>query len=289
MRLIFRHQDHAPLSRMDVRLKIGIGAALSVGSVLIDSVASLGILALIGMLICWCARPNRLQIRVIVTSALFLVWGVMFSQGLFYSEFPRTVWIRILPQGTIFKDGLCIYAEGVRHGLVQSLRMITMVLTGYAICFTTEPDRFFRGLVAMRIPFALSFMAVTAIRFIPVAAQEFSTVRTAMRLKGYVPFRNGLRDTLVTEVASLRPVLAGTIRRSQEVALSIVTRGFSLDHPRTSLHSERLNAADWILLWILLFAVLFLTGCKLLFWLYQQEFYYSTDLRVLYQFVRDWL
>jgi len=224
-----------------------------------------------------------------VLSTALLVWGAMLSQGLFYSRFPRTVLVEIWPSGRLFREGLNIYTEGIQHGLFQSLRLKAVMLTGYAICFTTQPDAFFRGLTAMRVPFALSFMAVTAIRFIPVVAQEFSTVRRAMRLKGYRPFRNGIRDTLLTEVAGLRPILAGTIRRSEEVAVSIVTRGFAFGAPRTSLREQRIRPRGWALLVALATVTLSAALCKTLFWLYQQEVYYHSSLRWAYRIAREWL
>jgi len=167
--------------------------------------------------------------------------------------------------------------------------MIAVTLTGYAICFTTQPDQFYRGLLAMRMPFSVAFMAVSAIRFIPVVAGEFATVRRAMAMKGYRPLRLGLRDTLATEVASLRPVLSGAIRRSEEVAISIVTRGFAVGRPRTALYEDRLAPAQWSALLGLFLTVAGAGACKLLFWLYVTELYYASPLRPLYHFTRVWL
>ena len=283
-----RHLD-TPLGRADARLKMALGFTMSVLSILADSRFSLLVLAAGGAAICALSKPGRAQVRMIFISCVLLVWGLMFSQAIFYNQFPRTILVRILRPNGLLPDGVNLYYEGLRYGMVQSLRMLAVVLTGYAICFTTQPDQFFRGLIAMRVPFALSFMAVTAIRFIPVAVQEFTAVRTAMRLKGYRPFRNGLRDTLSTEIASLRPILAGTIRRSEEVAVSIVTRGFAVGELRTSLKEERLSARAWGLLAAMAAVVLGMAVCKALFWLYQYELYYASSLRWLYGIAREWL
>ncbi|NQU44783.1 energy-coupling factor transporter transmembrane protein EcfT [bacterium] len=283
-----RHLD-APFGQLDVRLKMAIGFSISALVVLADSLPFLAGLALCGLVFCALSRPTLGQVRLILFSSALLIWGLMFSQGLFYNQYPRTVLIPFLPSNRFFPDGLNIYREGIHYGLFQSLRMVAVMLTGYAVCFTTEPDRFFRGLLAMRMPYSLSFMAVTAIRFIPIVAQEFGTVRRAMRLKGYRPFRNGLRDTLRTEVSSLRPVLAGTIRRSEEVALSILTRGFAFGIRRTSYREARLGPKSWLLLAALAALVLAVMTCKTLFWLYHHQVYYSPALRPIYAFARQWL
>lgn len=289
MQDVFARRLDSPMGRLDVRVKLALGFTISVLSVLADRPGALAALALAGLVACASGRPGRAQVQLIAFSSLLMVWGLMFSQGLFYSQYPRTVLFEIWPPGRLFREGLNVYTEGIHYGMVQSLRMLAVMLTGYAVCFTTEPSEFFLGLTAMRVPFALSFMAVTAIRFVPVAAREFTTVRQAMRLRGYRPFANGLGATLAAEASSLRPILAGAIRRSEEIAVSIVTRGFSIDSPRTSLREIRLSGAGWLALIAMGATLLTVGSSKVLFWLYQEEIHYHSSLRPLYQLARDWL
>jgi energy-coupling factor transport system permease protein len=279
----------APLVRLDVRLKLALGGCLSLAMVLGDSLAVLGAGCGVGLALFLASRPTLVQTRLVLVSCGLLLWGMMLSQGLFYDRFPRHPLLTLLPPNALLRDGLCIYHEGLRHGLEQSLRMLALGLAGYAICFSTEPDRFLRGLLALRVPYGLAFMAVAAIRFLPIAAAEFQAVRTAMRLKGYRPLRRGLRATVRTEIASLRPVLLGTIRRSEEIALSVQTRGFELGAPRTALAADRWGLGHWLLAGALLLVAGALATAKVLFWLYVQQLYYAPALRPLYAFVRLWL
>ena len=286
---LFNRNATSPLGRLDVRLKMAIAFSMSLLVVLVDSVPMLAAVAAIGAIVFLLSGPNASQLKLVGVTLALVVWGLMLSQGIFYNRFPRHALVVLVEPNWLFPDGLKIYSQGIYYGMVQSLRFTAMGLAGYAICFSTEPGRFLRGLLAMRLPFSLAFMAVSAIRFIPLVAEEFRTVRTAMRLKGYRPFRGGIRDTIRVEVAGLRPVLAGTIRRSQEVALSILTRGFSLDLKRTSLDDERFQAWHWAALTGMIGVVAATSVCKVLFWLYQHEVYYAAWLRPLYAFVRDWL
>lgn len=286
---IFARNNTSPLGRLDVRVKMALGFSMSLLVVLAGSLTLLGGLAIAGLLIFVLSYPRRPQRRLAFITCALLVWGMMFSQALFYSRSPRYALIVICEPNWLFTDGLKVYVQGIRHGAIQSLRVVAVMLTGYAVCFSTEPDRFLRGLRAAGVPFSLAFMAVSAVRFIPVVAQEFHTARLAMRLKGYRPFRNGVRDTIASEIAGLRPVLVGAIRRSQQVALSIVTRGFSFGANRTSLHGGPLRARHRCALAGLAMLVIAVAGCKALFWLYQQELYYWAVLRPVYAFTRDWL
>jgi energy-coupling factor transport system permease protein len=286
---LFNRNTSSPLGRLDVRLKLAIGFFMSLLVVLVDRLPTLAACAGIGLGLFLASRPNASQVKLAAVTSLLVVWALIFSQAIFYNRFPRRALVVLVEPNWFFADGLKIYAEGISYGMIQSLRILAVGLSGYAICFSTEPDRFMRGLLAMRVPYSLSFMAVTAIRFLPLVAEEFRAVRTAMRLKGYRPFRGGIASTVRTEVASLRPILAGTVRRSQEVALSILARGFALDAKRTSLCEDRFRAWHWAVLLGMIAVVAAIAACKVLFWLYQHEVYYAAGLRPLYALVREWL
>ena len=274
------------LSRVDVRLKIILSCYLSVVVVLIDSPYLLAVTAICGLGLLIIGIPSRMQIKLTLFTVIPLVWGIMISQGMFYNRFPREMIVEFLEPNWFFREGLRLYLQGIYHGLIQSLRMITMVLTGYAICFSTPPESFLRGLTALKCPYSFSFMASSAIRFIPVTAMEFRTVRSALRLKGYKPFRNGLIDTIKTEIYILRPILAATIRRSEDVALSIITRGFSFSEQRTTLYELKINRREWGVIICMGIVVLAVVCCKLLFWLYRYEIFYHASLRPIYHFCR---
>jgi energy-coupling factor transport system permease protein len=289
MREYFARSQDSPLGRLDVRVKMAMAFSISLLAVLGSSVTLLGALAVVGLIVFFSGRPNARQVRLVAFTCALVVWGMMFSQAIFYDRYPRHALVTLLEPNAVFRDGLRIYAQGIRYGMVQSMRVLAVMLTGYGVCFSTAPDRFLRGLRAMHVPFSLAFMAVTAVRFIPILAEEFQSVRQAMRLKGYRPFKRGLRDTIRTEIGSLRPVLGGVIRRSQNVALSVVTRGFGFGRERTALRHERLRLNHWLALAAMLVVVGSVATGKLLFWLYQQQIYYSAALRPLYEFTRDWL
>lgn len=286
---LFAVKKTSPMSRWSAKLKMALGFAMSFWVVLVDSLPALAAAAAAGLLILLFARPNRSQWKLVLVTTLLVVWGLLLSQALFYQRCPRRAVVVLLEPNWFFEDGLKIYAEGIRHGLVQSLRITAVGLVSYAICFSTAPDQFLRGLLGLGLPFGLAFMATSAIRFLPVVAGEFRAVRTAMRLKGYRPFRRGLWDTIHTEISSLRPVLAGSIRRSQEVALSILARGFSPLGRRSSLVDQRVPAAQRLAIAVLILLVLGVGACKLVFLLYQYQIFYTPQLRPLYAFVRNWL
>ncbi len=289
MILLLDRNDKSPFGRRSVILKLAICFGTSLMVVLLDSVISLAFLTTASAGVFLLSRPSRAQARLVLFLFAFIVWGVMVSQAMFYNRFPRDILFTILPPNPMMTEGLRIYVQGIEHGLIQSFRMIAVGFCGYAVCFSTEPDDFLKGFVALKVPFSLAFMAVSAIQFIPVAAEALLETRTAMRLKEYRPLKRGLRQTVRTEIGALRAVLAGTIRRSEEKSLSILTRGFDFDGKRTFLNEERLPAGERTALVFMAAAVLTLSTAKTLFWLYEHEIWGASSLRELYAFTREWL
>lgn len=275
--------------RLKVEIKLSIGFSMSVAAVLADSLPFLSTLLLIGIVVFGLSGPNHSQVKLVWSISVLLVWGLIFSQSIFYSHYPRDTLLTIVDPNPFFREGLRVYLQGIHHGATQSFRMLAIGFVGYAICFSTEPDEFLAGLMAFKVPFSLAFMAVSAIQFVPIVVEEVRQIRIAMVLKGYRPFRAGIWQTVQTEIGTLGSVLAGTIRRSEEKALSIMTRGFDIRGTRTSLYDSRLKPKE-VAVQVALFSVVFgLLAVKTLFWLYQNQIFGTSRLRTLYEFTRVWL
>ena len=59
--------------------------------------------------------------------------------------------------------GLIFYREGAAYGLLQSSRIVAMTLAGMTVCLSTSPERLLAALAWLRVPSAVSFMAVAAL------------------------------------------------------------------------------------------------------------------------------
>lgn len=285
----FEQNKKTTAANLDVRVKTVFAICMSMFTIIVDSIPALTAAAAAGALFLISVKPNKLQWKFTLFTTFALVWGLMISQGIFYRSYPRNVLFRITSANLIFPEGLALYREGIRHGLLQSCRLLAASFTGFAICFSTAPSQFLSGMRSMKVPYSLAFMTVSAVRFIPIAIQEFFTVRTALRIKGYRPFKAGLRKTVAVEISVLRPVIGATIRRSEETAMSILARGFNFHTERTSCFDKPLHPCERIAIAIIIAATTATAAVKVVFLLYIHEFYYSETLRPLYAFVREWL
>ena len=261
------------LAAVDPRLKLVWIAAFSLLSVLVDSTQALAALfvasafPLVGLRLRWRAW---LAIGGVV---LAVAWSTLMSQGIFYTGEPRTALFTIVPAfkfGAWQFEGVLFYLEGAKYGLIQSLRFSGLSLAGLAVCLSTSPDRLLGGLVRLRVPMGVAFMAMTAMRFLPAMLDEWSTVRRARRLRGYRR-RNwfapgGWYHVSRDELQLLLPVLASALRRASSLATAASSRGFSPTAERTFYPEMRMRPAESLLVALLCAGCIVVLLAKLLAW-----------------------
>lgn len=275
--------SHQWLERLDPRFKLAIVAWVSTLGVLCDSTPSLVVLTLVALLFAsglrWTGRGGLFVLGMLVAIA----WGTVLSQGLFYAASPRTALVTFIKprewHGWSF-PGLELYQEGMTYGLKQSLRMISVTLAGLTVCLSTGPERLFAALAKLRVPAAIGFMTVTALRMLPLLAAEYTVTRQARRLRGG-------RGRF--EVALLLPVLASALRRASALAISVSARGFDPSSKRTYYPPLRTSTRERWLLLMLAAVWLVVVTATFLNWLSLAGLYHRPEWQSLYRFVRHWL
>jgi energy-coupling factor transport system permease protein len=137
------------------------------------------------------------------------------------------------------------------------------------------------------VPGGAAFLATTALRFVPVALEEWRTVRRARvrRVSRAPAWRVDRR--LEDELSVLRPVIARAIRRSATLAESLEQRGF--DPVRAPIAPDRpAGLADRLALAAMAVAVLAVVGSRLTFWAWTRGVIAHPSLRPWRGFVRWW-
>lgn len=279
---------------VDPRLKLALLSAISLLAVLLDAPHSLALLALVALLLMSGLKMRPPAWGVILGLLLAIAWGTVLSQALFYGQWPRHALVTFVPAGEIWGweyAGLHFYAEGARYGLTQSLRMMAVMLTGLSVCLSTSPERLLVAFAWLRLPTAVSFTTVAALRFLPQALADWSTVRQAQHLRGFgrqalSHHKTGFWRRIRGELSLLLPVMVSLVRRSGNLADSITLRGFDPARRRTAFPPLKFHPFEKLTLGLLIAVLLLVAAAKLLFWLYQADLYYASDLRWVYDFAR---
>lgn len=281
--------------KIDARTKIIIMMICGCLVILLDSPSALLVCFLASILLVASSIPTLKQVRLLLILLFFTTWGLIYSQGIFYNAFPRTVLITLIPADFPligeWTGGIHIYREGLYHGTIQSLRFNSTLVIGCYIVWTTQPRDLLLALSQLRVPGALAFMVTTALHFIPVIASEAAAVLRSQRLRGFRFIRFNLFASVRGVINSFRPILAGNIRHATNLGASVESRGFSPETAaqRTSLRTSHMGPWDYGLLGVLSLCLMCVIGLKVLYFCYANGIYYGSWLRGIYTFTRELL
>jgi energy-coupling factor transport system permease protein len=284
------------LARRDARLKLAWLGTASLAAVLVDSAPALVGLCSVTLLVALGLGWTRRTWLVVGGILLAVAWGTVLSQAMFFAGEPRTPLITIVSPvriGWFEFPGVRLYREGASYGLLQSSRMIAMMLAGLTVCLSTSPERLLAALAWLRVPAAASFMTVAALRFLPTVADEWATVRGSCRLRGYhrrlLSVGRGAWRSWRIEAALLVPVIAASLRRAEKLATSLTARGFDAAQTRTLYPAVSMGWLDVVIVILLAALSVSLSLAKSLFWLAASGIYGPDTLAPLYEFARAWL
>lgn len=233
------------------------------------------------------SRTSSKRWYMMCTLILLGLWGSMLSQALFYAQPDRTPLFNIIDAGFpvlgALTGGITVYREGFLYGAVQGLRSASMVTMGLFVCWTSDPRELLKALSILRIPAGVSFMVVTALRFLPVLAEETGEVVTALKLRSGTRF--GRSNVLFNLKGIVSPLLARSLRRAQVLSLSVVSRGF-LDAKNQK--PAPCSGAEKALCMALL-AVSFMLICVKVSYVASNNGFYYEGLRSFYDFSINYL
>lgn len=280
------------MTKLHPHTKIILLAVVSCLVILLDSPLALFVCFLVSLCFQVSIPPSWRQIRLLILFIGLGTWGLIYSQGIFYNQFPRTVIFTLIhkdvPVIGALTGGIHLYREGLFHGAVQSLRFNTMLTVSCFIIWTTQPRDLLLALVKLRVPYSLAFMVTTGLRYIPLIGSEAQAVIRSQRLRGFRYLRLNLFHTISGILNSLRPILTNNIRRATHLSEAVESRAFSPDAAhRTSLRELKTQQQDVLLIAILLFCLLGVIGLKSIYFLYANGLYYASWLRGAYTFARE--
>ena len=280
------------IHRIDVRTKLALMGIMAVLAIGVDSAKLLFLLFLFTLSLHLVARSSVERWRLLIIFLLVGIWGAMVSQALFYNQEPRTMIACLVAPSTSWigtlTGGVFVYREGLEHGAVQALRSGIMLSCGLLLCWTTDPRQLLKCFLYWGMPYAVAFMLITSLRFLPVIFQETMIVLTAQRLRGFDSMKtlSPLR-WIRAAFFVLFPILARTIRRAATLALSVESRGFGRqERANTMLRWSRLERTICSLVFCLLGVG---AGLKTLYWLQFNGIAYFAGMRGMYDFIAGWM
>lgn len=184
------------------------------------------------------------QVPLVVVGKIEREWAKTLKGGLFLAV---VIFATNLLSFYFFR-GRHLTSDMVEFALSLTLRFIVLI-TSFSIFFlTTSPDKLSLALDKAGIPFEFNFAFITAIRFVPVLADEAQTIIDAQRSRGLELERGNFLARIRKYIPILLPLIINSIRRSLELAEAMESRAFGASRRRTNLYELKMNRKDFAVL-----------------------------------------
>ncbi|MDR1744762.1 MAG: cobalt ECF transporter T component CbiQ [Planctomycetota bacterium] len=180
------------------------------------------------------------------------------------NAFTLFLWLTVplaMPGESVARLGpLSWSGEGVSLALLATIKCNAVFLSFLALVAGTDPARIGCALERLRAPAKLAFLFLFTCRYIHVVGEEWRRLRTAAKLRGFVP-RNSLH-TYKTIGSMLGLAFINAIDRSRRVYEAMLLRGFGgTFHTVTELRGSPADGVFAALFFCALGGILLLDLC----------------------------
>jgi len=149
---------------------------------------------------------------------------------------------------SFISSGYMITSKNVEGAAAMTIRFLVLVESFSIFFLTTSPDHLGLALEQTHVPYELVFAFTTAVRFVPVLAEEAQTIMDAQKARGLELERGNFLKRIRNYIPILIPLIVSAIRRSLELAEAMESRAWGATKKRTNLYTLRMHRGDFILL-----------------------------------------
>ncbi|HEY0186434.1 MAG TPA: energy-coupling factor transporter transmembrane component T [Cellulomonas sp.] len=131
-----------------------------------------------------------------------------------------------------------IYQEGMYWGLVLFGRVFAVLVAGLLLTSSTQASDLFAALAKAGVPHNFNFMLSMTLQLVPIFQRELSVVLSAQKSRGMKA------QGFSALIPSFIPVFIGAIERVQQLAISLESRGYGSQGPKTTYRRSEIRRAD---------------------------------------------
>jgi len=222
---------YSPIHNLDPRIKFLYVCAVFVAAILFGELIPLIVLFL-------------LPIPFVALAGVRKEWLRSLRGAAFLAGFIFIVNIA----SNFFTSGYVLTAAAVETSTAMTLRFVVLVESFSVFFLTTSPDHLGLALEQTRVPYEFAFAFTTAVRFVPILAEEAQTIMDAQKARGLELEKGGILKRIRNYVPVLIPLIVSAIRRSLELAEAMESRAWGATKKRTNLYALKLHRGDFALL-----------------------------------------
>jgi energy-coupling factor transport system permease protein len=224
------------LSRLDPRARLIAALILIIQLVLIPLDPALLVVGLLLFMFVFMGRP---PLKRLAFGLITIAWMLALTIILHAFTTPGNIlW-------TVPGVGWMMTTEGVQNGCLLAGRLSALVLIGVTLSLSLSALEVIRAMDVLLYPLArigipvgsLSLMLGMTLRFVPSLYQEALVLRKALRARGWEA-GTGMISRVRAWIPLFIPLLANALRRADDLAETLVLRGYD---PKASLGSYGLS------------------------------------------------
>ncbi|WP_175989395.1 energy-coupling factor transporter transmembrane protein EcfT [Bacillus sp. Marseille-Q1617] len=235
------------LYRINPSFKLIIMVILFIMILLIHQLNMLVYLTAFSFLLFWLFSGHNVKVKSILLLPFILVFASTASSMILFGK-GDVIWL---------KWGLIqISEESFYRGIHIGFRALVFALLGLLFTLSTRPVMLFYSLMQqlkLKPAYAYSFMA--GFRLLPIIAEEFVTIRNAMKVRG-VNRKKGVGGIFFTFRSYALPLLAQSIRRAHRIAVAMEAKRFSGSGKRTYFYYIGFSKVDGLFLGVIIAMVM---------------------------------
>ncbi|MHA2069954.1 MAG: energy-coupling factor transporter transmembrane component T family protein, partial [Candidatus Thorarchaeota archaeon] len=216
-------RGNSPIHEIDPRIKFLFTMVIFVSAILFTQLLPLLFILLI-------------QVPLVYIAKIQKEWTQSLRGGLFLAAIILVTNLISL----YFFSSRTLTTENLEYALAITIRFLVLITSFSLFFLTTSPDKLSLALEKARIPFEFNFAFITAIRFVPVLADEAQSIIDAQRSRGLELDKGGFFMRIRKYIPILLPLIINSIRRSLE---------------RTNLYELKIRGNDYVVLVMVLLAL----------------------------------
>lgn len=179
---------------------------------------------------------------------IILMTGFAYTPNRFQLTTSRAILIYALPG-----QRLGISIGGIMLGMTFLIRLYIMVLASAILMFISTIHDLIQFFQKLKIPYQISFMITTAIRFIPTIDRKRILILDAQKARGANFNEKGLFGQFKVYIPVMVPLIINSILMADTLAIAMLNRGFGYAKTWTNLQELSFTSKDyWAIFLILL-------------------------------------
>lgn len=190
---------------------------------------------------------------------IFIFTALSFDVSDVQHEYAQKVYF-IIYEGKFIT--LSLTSGGMLAGLAFVIKMVIMMFSSALFVCTTPMEEILHFMEIIGMPYQLGLMMSIALRFFPTLTDEVSQIQQAQKARGAgVKHSGGTKQAIKGTIPLFVPMIVSSIRRSDTMAMSMISRGYGYKDSRTNLVTLTFDLMD------VLYSIIIILILAILIWL----------------------